>query len=121
MADDFSLGDGAVSVIVGIGGTGGGGSGDLAFSEVAFLVRRGVSFGVDVSTAAFLTDPLLLVFGPFDVDSSAASFRLSREDLRGVGGGVVDRSERVCDRCLERLLGGRSLCSLACDQLRDGR
>jgi hypothetical protein len=59
---DFSLGEGAVSVIVGTGGTGGvaSRSGEEG-SAVALRLRRPVSFGADVSMAAFLINPL-----PFD-------------------------------------------------------
>lgn len=55
---DFSLGDGAVSMIVGTCGMGGGAScsGDVG-SAVALRLLRGVSFGAEVSTAASLAVP----------------------------------------------------------------
>ncbi len=86
--------------MVGPGGAEGGGSGDVACSIVPRLVRRGISLGVVVSTAAFFTDaePFPRVFLALGVtSSSAASCRFSLDDLRGVGAGegVASRSERM--------------------------
>ncbi len=87
-------------MMVGTGGTGGGASGDVAFSAVVRLVFRGISFGVVVSTAAFLTDAAPLPLDVFDfgvLSSAVASMRFSLEDRRGVGavGGVSSRSDRM--------------------------
>ena len=78
-------------MIVGTGGMGGGAScsGELG-SAVALRLLRPLSFGAEVSTAAFLTDPFPLVdFFGRGVSSPSTFFK--REDRRGVGSGDGDR------------------------------
>jgi hypothetical protein len=71
----------------------------VAFSAVALRVRLGVSLGVVVSIAAFLTDggALPRVLRALGVASSSAggSDRFSRDDRRGVGPGERAISDGV--------------------------
>lgn len=94
---DFSLGDGAVSIMVGTEGIAGVVSGDSRSTVDLRLFRRPLSFVEwDVSMAASLRGtgllpfPLGLLLG---VDSSALlSLRFNRLDRRGVGCGEGSRS-----------------------------
>ena len=100
-----SPGEGAVSIIVGIWGTAGGG--EVAFSAVVIRVRLRVCFGVVLSTAAFLIEEdtlrVLRAIGVVTSSSCGVGFRLIRVDIRGVGPGEGDGSLSIsCSETSER-------------------
>jgi hypothetical protein len=89
---DFSLGEGAVSMMVGTEGMGGAAScsGEVG-SAVALRLLRPVSLGAEVSTAASLIVPFPRV-DFFGRGVSSPSTFFNREERRGVGSGEGSRA-----------------------------